>query len=209
MLLVKLFSFVLAWTVTWLGFYDETLKTLTGVETGDNVSAQAPIPPKVDCYRFTNWDRSADYVASDLVIHAVYEMYRYVLSIEAEPEMLHGTIVAQEPFAFDANNQITDLPCGTTVLVRAVPEDGFALSRWFLNGVELNTTSSTLDILLDETTVLDGNIAIRATFDQSTAIEPVIGNPSTVTIPYKIIENQQVVIIRNNEKYDVTGKKLE
>lgn len=26
--------------------------------------------------------------------------------------------------------------------------------------------------------------------------------------PYKIIENDHVVIIRNNEKYDVTGKKL-
>lgn len=27
--------------------------------------------------------------------------------------------------------------------------------------------------------------------------------------PYKIIENDHVVIIRNNEKYDVTGKKLQ
>ena len=26
--------------------------------------------------------------------------------------------------------------------------------------------------------------------------------------PYKVIENQHVIIIRNNEKYDVTGKKL-
>ena len=26
--------------------------------------------------------------------------------------------------------------------------------------------------------------------------------------PYKIIENDHVVIIRNNERYDVTGKKL-
>lgn len=26
--------------------------------------------------------------------------------------------------------------------------------------------------------------------------------------PYKIIENEHVVIIRNNDKYDVTGKKL-
>ena len=26
--------------------------------------------------------------------------------------------------------------------------------------------------------------------------------------PYKIIENDHVVIIRNNEKYDITGKKL-
>ena len=37
---------------------------------------------------------------------------------------------------------------------------------------------------------------------------PVTGNPSPVTAPYKIIENDHVVIIRNNEKYDVTGKKL-
>ena len=27
--------------------------------------------------------------------------------------------------------------------------------------------------------------------------------------PYKIIENDHVVILRNNEKYDVTGKKLQ
>jgi len=26
--------------------------------------------------------------------------------------------------------------------------------------------------------------------------------------PYKVIENDHVVIYRNNEKYDVTGKKL-
>ena len=37
---------------------------------------------------------------------------------------------------------------------------------------------------------------------------PETGNPSTVTAPYKLIEDQHVVIIRNNEKYDVTGKKL-
>jgi len=37
---------------------------------------------------------------------------------------------------------------------------------------------------------------------------PETGNPSTVTAPYKLIENNHVVIIRNNEKYDITGKKL-
>ena len=37
---------------------------------------------------------------------------------------------------------------------------------------------------------------------------PVTGNPSPVTAPYKIIENDHVVIIRNGERYDVTGKKL-
>ena len=37
---------------------------------------------------------------------------------------------------------------------------------------------------------------------------PVILKP-TDNRPYKIIENNHVIIIRNNEKYDVTGKKLE
>ena len=39
-------------------------------------------------------------------------------------------------------------------------------------------------------------------------LNPVTGNPSPVTLPYKILEDDHVVIIRNNEKYDDTGKKL-
>ena len=38
---------------------------------------------------------------------------------------------------------------------------------------------------------------------------PVTGTPSPVTAPYKLIENDQVVIIRNGEKYSVTGVKLQ
>ena len=37
---------------------------------------------------------------------------------------------------------------------------------------------------------------------------PVMLRPADQTGVYKIIENNHVVIIRNNEKYDVTGKKL-
>ena len=37
---------------------------------------------------------------------------------------------------------------------------------------------------------------------------PVILQPAERSLPYKIIENNHVIIIRNNEKYDVTGKKL-
>ena len=37
---------------------------------------------------------------------------------------------------------------------------------------------------------------------------PVILKPGENTLPYKILEDNHVVIIRNNEKYDVTGKKL-
>ena len=37
---------------------------------------------------------------------------------------------------------------------------------------------------------------------------PVILKPGENSLPYKILEDNHVVIIRNNEKYDVTGKKL-
>ncbi len=37
---------------------------------------------------------------------------------------------------------------------------------------------------------------------------PIMLRPADETGVYKIIENQHVVIIRNNERYDVTGKKL-
>ena len=38
--------------------------------------------------------------------------------------------------------------------------------------------------------------------------EPLILTPANKVNVYKIIENNNVFIIRNNEKYDVTGKKL-
>ena len=38
---------------------------------------------------------------------------------------------------------------------------------------------------------------------------PVVLRPAENTGVYKVIENNHVVIIRNNEKYDVTGKKME
>lgn len=38
---------------------------------------------------------------------------------------------------------------------------------------------------------------------------PVLLTPADDNRTYKIIENDHVVIIRNNERYDVTGKRLE
>jgi len=191
--------FILAWTVMWLGFDDAELKTVENVQTGDNINDQAPIPPKVDCYQFTNWDGSADYVTSDMVIRAVYEQYKYILSIDPEPEMLNGTIVAEAPFAFDENNQITDIPCGTVVSVRAMPDGGYKLSKWYQNGVELNTTASTIDITLDESTVLEGNIAIRAVFEQDT--ETAVDNPKIKTTVTKRIANGQLLLSIDGKTY--------
>ena len=198
-----------AWTVTWLGFEDTELKTVENVQTGDNVNDQTPTPPKVDCYQFISWNGSADYVTSDLVIRAVYEQYKYILSIDPEPEMLNGTIVAEEPFAFDINNQIANIPCGTTVTVRAVPQQGYKLSKWYQNGVELNTTATTIEITLDESTVLEGNIAIRATFEQDTetAIDNTDSQKSKVG-SRKMIDNGQLFLIRDGKAYSITGAEV-
>ena len=48
----------------------------------------------------------------------------------------------------------------------------------------------------------------EANAHHGTVKAPVILKPADETGVYKIIENDHVVIIRNNEKYDVTGKKL-
>lgn len=200
---MKTILFILAWTVTWLGFDDTVLKTLPDVETGDNVNDQAPVPPEVECYKFTNWDGAADYVIDDIVIRAVYEQYKYILSIDPEPEMLNGTIVAEEPFTFDLNNQIADIPCGTTVSVRAVPQEGYKLSKWYQNGVELNTTALVIDILLDQSTVLEGNIAIRALFEQDT--QTAVTNTNAPISATKRIVNGQLLLIRDGKTYTVTG----
>ena len=40
-------------------------------------------------------------------------------------------------------------------------------------------------------------------------LTPVTDNPSSVTAPYKVIEDDRVIIIRNGERYDVTGVRQE
>lgn len=49
-------------------------------------------------------------------------------------------------------------------------------------------------------------VVTRAKEDAPTAINPVTENLSPVT--HKVIENGRLVIIRNNERYDVTGRRL-
>ena len=49
-------------------------------------------------------------------------------------------------------------------------------------------------------------VVTRAKSDTPTAINSVTGNPSPVT--HKVIENGRIVIIRDNVRYDITGRKL-
>ena len=53
-----------------------------------------------------------------------------------------------------------------------------------------------------------GSIRYEADSHHGTMKAPVILQPTAETGVYKIIENDHVIIIRNNERYDVTGKKL-
>ena len=55
---------------------------------------------------------------------------------------------------------------------------------------------------------VSGAIHYQADAHHGTVKAPIVLKKADETGVYKIIENDHVVIIRNNEKYDVTGKKL-
>ena len=51
-------------------------------------------------------------------------------------------------------------------------------------------------------------IAYQADSHYGSLKSPVVLTTNDDNRPYKILENNHVIIIRNNEKYDITGKKL-
>jgi hypothetical protein len=54
----------------------------------------------------------------------------------------------------------------------------------------------------------NGAILYEADAHSGSLKAPVVLRPADDLRPYKVIENNHVIIIRNNEKYDLTGKKL-
>jgi hypothetical protein len=70
--------------------------------------------------------------------------------------------------------------------------------------------TGTLRFEMDGQTLQPENGAIMYSTDSHAGSlkAPIMLRPADETGVYKIIENNHVVIIRNNEKYDVTGKKL-
>ena len=123
--------------------------------------------------------------------------------------MSNGTIVAEDPYAFNESGMITNIACGTTVSVTAVPESGYKLSEWYQNGVKLNTTATTIDILLDESTVLEGNIYIYATFedDSQTGVESQVRPASAISIQ-KMLRNGMLFIEQNGKIYNAQGAQV-
>ena len=118
--------------------------------------------------------------------------------------------------SFNESYVIEHILCGETVTVYAKPHNGCKFVKWVLNSEEQATTSSTFEVPMTEAVAQpvlnppagkdDGNVAIYAVFEVDPATD--ITNANADINAYKRIENNHVVIIRNNEKYDVTGKKL-
>ena len=74
--------------------------------------------------------------------------------------------------------------------------------------LRFETADGTSLTAVDDATSRDIDISYSADTHYGTMKAPVLLRPAEESRPYKIIENDHVVIIRNSEKYDVTGKKL-
>jgi cyclophilin family peptidyl-prolyl cis-trans isomerase len=79
-----------------------------------------------------------------------------------------------------------------------IQSDQVGKLRFELNGETL------MPIINDQSSIIN----YEADTHHGTLKSPVLLRPAENNRPYKILENDHVVIIRNNEKYDVTGKKL-
>ena len=190
-------------TVFTVNFWSDNTETklLSSQQVEEASDAVQPENPDSACHSFTGWDKSYDTVHENLDIHATYTENQYTLNIDNEHmSSEHGSIRALSPYSFDADGVMKDIPCGETVTVYATPDNGYTFVKWVLNGTVEVTASSTLDILMTRDT------AIYAVFEVDPATD--ITNANADINAYKRIEKNHVVIIRNNEKYDVTGKKL-
>ena len=74
--------------------------------------------------------------------------------------------------------------------------------------LRFETADGTSLTAVDDATSRDLYISYSADTHHGTMKAPVLLRPAEESRPYKIIENDHVVIIRNNEKYDVTGQKI-
>ena len=73
--------------------------------------------------------------------------------------------------------------------------------------MKLNTKATTIDIILDEFTVQEGNIVIYAIFeeDSQTGVESQVRPASAISIQ-KMLRNGMLFIERNGRIYDAQGK---
>ena len=92
------------------------------------------------------------------------------------------------------------ISCDNSGVVRFETEDGQKLN------VQINEQMVNEQMVNDQ--MVNRNILYVPDSHYGSLTEPVLLVPDDANRVYKIIENDHVVIIRNNEKYDVTGTKL-
>ena len=108
---------------------------------------------------------------------------------------VEGLTMSDERLEVYVNDELAGVasPIGSLYFI-TIQSDQTGELRFDLNGEKL---------------MVDGErIRYQADAHHGSLKEPILLKPADETGVYKIIENNHVVIIRNNEKYDVTGKKL-
>ena len=145
-------------------------------------------------------------------------------AVEKEPEPFHGSsatnmtmICAIKAEGYQEDETVINAYIGSDLVGVAKPlalvtEDGQEERYYFLT-IQSDKTGSvrfeTSDgVVLTPSSEEAEEIRYAADSHHGSLKKPVVLVPGENRSPYKIIENDHVVIIRNQERYDVTGKKL-
>lgn len=87
-------------------------------------AATAPDAPKMEGYVFIGWDKSFNYVESDLDVYALYELERFKVELIVGE---HGSVVADI-------EDLDDVPSGETIMLVALPEEYYEVENWSIDG---------------------------------------------------------------------------
>lgn len=87
-------------------------------------AATAPDAPKMEGYVFIGWDKSFNYVESDLDVYALYELERFKVELIVGE---HGSVVADI-------EDLDAVPSGETIMLVALPEEYYEVENWSIDG---------------------------------------------------------------------------
>lgn len=106
-----------------------------------------------------------------------------------------GAIVQAEPQAW-LNSDTKSFECGQTIQIEAIPDDGYQFVQW-----EDGDRTNPRTIELSST----GKTSYTASFSVATAVDDV---RSTLPKARKVLIEDKLFIILDNQLYDATGKRV-
>ena len=106
-----------------------------------------------------------------------------------------GLIVKAEPQAW-MSSETRSFDCGETIIIHAIANNGYEFTRW-----EDGDTNNPRTIELTN----DAPTSYKAIFSVATAVDEV---QSTLPKARKVLIDDKLFIILDNQLYDVTGKRV-